>query len=277
MRMQLFEIEDLKGLPRSIRNGMTNYMRFLENRFNLYGAVVPRFLKAFKRMKGQRVVDLCSGAGGAWERILRNAKHRRSMTSGAHFEIHLTDLFPNKEGQERLRRSYPEIIRTHPESVDALCPPSTLKGFFTMFASFHHFRPEAAQAILQNAVKNGNGIGIFEMTQRHPLYFLFMLTVPFQIFLLTPFIRPFRASQWFWTYLIPVIPFAITFDGIVSGLRTYSKKELSAMILNLPRNHYQWEVGLLRFGPLPVGLTYALGYPAAGPSEMNVRTSPSKV
>ncbi len=46
--------------------------------------------------------------------------------------------------------------------------PRELKGFRTMFTSFHHFPPEEARAILQNAVDAGEGIGIFEITRRAP-------------------------------------------------------------------------------------------------------------
>jgi hypothetical protein len=35
-----------------------------------------------------------------------------------------------------------------------------------MFTSFHHFRPAAAEAIIQNAVDARQGIGIFEVTRR---------------------------------------------------------------------------------------------------------------
>jgi len=42
--------------------------------------------------------------------------------------------------------------------------PAELKGLRTMFTSFHHFLPEEARAVLQNAVDAGEGIGIFEIT-----------------------------------------------------------------------------------------------------------------
>ncbi len=55
-----------------------------------------------------------------------------------------------------------------------------------------------------------------------------MLFVPLGALLVTPFIRPFRWSRLVFTYVIPVLPLLIVFDGIVSCLRVYSPDELRA-------------------------------------------------
>ena len=39
-------------------------------------------------------------------------------------------------------------------------------------------------------------------------------------------------------YLIPVIPFVLWFDGIVSCMRTYSLRELGELTAGLPANGY---------------------------------------
>jgi hypothetical protein len=40
------------------------------------------------------------------------------------------------------------------------------------------------------------------------------------LFACTPWIRPFRWSRLLWTYVVPIIPAVLLFDGIVSCLRT---------------------------------------------------------
>ncbi|HXM61951.1 MAG TPA: hypothetical protein VN950_13935, partial [Terriglobales bacterium] len=74
-------------------------------------------------------------------------------------------------------------------------------------------------------------------------------------------IRPFRWSRLLWTYLIPVIPLVLLFDGVVSCLRTYRPQELREMVEKLkpPSCQYQWEIGELAGGKMPV--TYLIGYP----------------
>jgi hypothetical protein len=95
-----------------------------------------------------------------------------------------------------------------------------------------------------------------------------MLTLPLIALLTTPFIRPFRWSRLFWTYIIPAIPFVLCFDGIVSCLRTYSVEELHTLIAGVNATSsdtgYVWEVGHVPSPLSPIGVTYAIGYPSLG-------------
>jgi hypothetical protein len=81
------------------------------------------------------------------------------------------------------------------------------------------------------------------------------------LFIGTPWIRPFRWSRLLWTYLVPIIPLAMLFDGVVSCLRTYRPEELRAMVEKLTGREYGWEMGELSTGRAPI--TYLIGYPQA--------------
>ena len=73
---------------------------------------------------------------------------------------------------------------------------------------------------------------------------------------MTPAIRPFRWSRLFWTYILPAIPLAVVFDGIVSCLRTYRPNELLELTEGI--EGYRWESGESRDkGPIPI--TYLVG------------------
>ena len=52
---------------------------------------------------------------------------------------------------------------------------------------------------------------------------------------------PFRWPKLLAT-LIPIIPFVLTFDGIVSTLRTYTPEELADMARAAGTDNYHWEV-----------------------------------
>jgi hypothetical protein len=139
--------------------------------------------------------------------------------------------------------------------------PGELQGFRTMFTSFHQFPPEEARAILQNAVDAGQGIGIFEITRRTPSTIALMFPWAFMQFLFTPLIRPFRWSRLFWTYVVPIIPLVLLFDGVVSCLRTYRPQELREIISELSGIEYQWELGVHSSGSGRPPITYLIGHP----------------
>jgi hypothetical protein len=68
--------------------------------------------------------------------------------------------------------------------------------------------------------------------------------------------------------LVPIVPFVLWYDGIVSCLRAYSRNELEEMIGLLNSSAYQWNVGEDRSGFLPV--TYVLGYPVLAMTRPDV-------
>jgi hypothetical protein len=171
-----------------------------------------------------------------------------------------SDKFPNLKAFEKLQKSFPKNIDFSTEAIDAAQVPSKLKGFRTLFSSFHHFRPEDAREILSDAVSNNEGIAIFEFTQRKFSAILAMLLTPLFVLLVTPFIRPFRFSRILWTYLLPLVPLLVVFDGVVSCLRTYMPNELKEMTKNFSEN-YQWEIGELPVKASIVPVTYLIGYP----------------
>jgi len=139
--------------------------------------------------------------------------------------------------------------------------PGELQGFRTMFTSFHHFPPEEARAILQNAVDAGQSIGILEITRRAPSTIALMFPWALMLFVFTPLMRPFRWSRLLCTYLVPIIPLVLLFDGVVSCLRTYRPQELREIIKKLSGNEYQWEVGEHSKASSQATITYLTGYP----------------
>jgi len=133
----------------------------------------------------------------------------------------------------------------------------------TLFNAFHHFRPEMARRILQSAVDDRCPIAAFEFVGRHPVVLFAMLLNPLLMMLAVPFLRPFRWSWLPLTYLIPVIPLFVMWDGLVSCLRVYSEGELRDLVASLERgDRFEWEIGELPRRPAPA--SYLIGVPKAG-------------
>jgi hypothetical protein len=253
--MPLFEFHDQPWFPSYLRDYVTDGLQSAMSLGGIYRSIAARLNGAFQACKASRVVDLCSGGSGPWPWL-----HESLRDSHGHLaEICLTDLYPNTPAFERIQQESHGTITYWPESVDATKVPSELAGFRTMFSSFHHFPKQDAIGILRNAVANRQGIGVFEAARRHPLTFALNFLVLPGSFVTTPFIRPFRASRFFWTYLLPVIPFVLFYDGLVSCWRAYSTTQLSEMIASLNAEGYVWEVGEEPHGFFTV--TYLLGYP----------------
>ena len=95
-----------------------------------------------------------------------------------------------------------------------------------------------------------------------PLIFIFspLMTLLGYLFA-TPFIKPFRLSRLFWTYLIPLVPLATIWDGMVSFLRVYSVGELGELVEPLRTPGYTWEIGQASTGTPLFVFTYLVGYP----------------
>ena len=68
-----------------------------------------------------------------------------------------------------------------------------------------------------------------------------MFLMPLFAWILTPRMRPFRWSRLLWTYLLPVIPFVVFWDGLVSCVRTRTPQELLHLTTRFP--DYDWTAG----------------------------------
>jgi hypothetical protein len=253
--MPLFEFHDQPWFPTYLRDYVTDGLQSVMSLGGIYRSIAARLKNAFETCKASRVVDLCSGGSGPWPWLHESLRDSHGQLA----EIYLTDLYPNTRSFDRIREESHGTIIYWPKSVDATNVPAELPGFRTIFSSFHHFPKPVAIGILQNAVDNRQGIGIFEAARRHPVTIVQNVFMFLGGLVTAPFIRPFRLSRLFWTYILPVIPFVLCYDGVISSLRAYSTKQLREMIAALHADGYVWEVGEEPRGFVTV--TYLLGYP----------------
>ena len=150
------------------------------------------------------------------------------------------------------------------EPVDAKNTTTDIKGMRTLFSAFHHFKPADAKSILRNAVKDSAPIAIFEGADKNILSFLGILLITPLIFIIfTPFMKPFKLSRIFFTYIVPLIPITTVWDGLVSIVRMYTPKEMQKMAMEVDSPGYKWKSGKLR-GKAGNTVMYLTGYPAGG-------------
>jgi len=257
LRNLVFEFEDLSWFPNVIRESMTDYLRYLITRVNFYQPVIPLIAEGVNQTHASRIIDLCSGGGGAIEQIQRNLHQKSNLE----IEIILTDKYPNRSAFEYLSAKTNGSISFSDALVDAANVPKSLDGFRTIFSGFHHFDPLMAKMVIENAVYSKSGIGIFDGGDKNILSILFILFIhPIAFIFFTPFFKPFRLSRLLFTYFIPVIPFCTIWDGIVSIIRLYKPGELLTIASEVDNDNYLWKAGKMKskFG---MHVTYLIGYP----------------
>jgi hypothetical protein len=255
-RRQLVELEDLPWLPRAIRDGATNYLAWIVARSGQIEPVVP-VLERLLRVSGEReILDLCSGGAGPTREVVTRLRAR-----GLPVHAILTDLRPNVGALTDAAERSNGALSHSTQPVDATRVPAELAGVRTIWNAFHHFRPAQARAILANAVCARRPIAVFELVSREPLQLLGLFFAPLVALLTVPFWRPFRIESLLLSWLVPLIPLVILWDGIVSWLRIYSESELRELVAPLAGDDYAWEIGKIRMGRLPVHASYLLGSP----------------
>jgi hypothetical protein len=259
-RWHLWEFNDLAWFPQTFRNALTAYLGVLERWSKPYHAVHGRILAALRAGGENTVVDLCTGNG-----VSALALRDSALAEGLKVKLILTDLFPSHDRQTPVARAgEPEIVYWE-RPVDARTPmvDGDRAAFRTLFTAFHHFRPADAAKILQSAVDARAGIAVAELTHRSLANCLKYLAAPLLVCVLMLGVRPIRWNWLCFTFLIPILPLAIAWDGMVSNLRTYSPAELAELVESV-RDHetFDWQIGQTHGSRLFPVITFLIARPA---------------
>jgi hypothetical protein len=251
LRFHLFEFGDQRWFPQTLRDAETAYLaacyRLLPK---LLQWCAERILPLLPAGDPARILDLCSGAGGPIPLLVEELEKR-----GCRVRVTLTDRYPNPAPSSDPR------VAWLGEPVDAARVPPELEGVRTLFSAFHHFRPEDASAILKDAFDRRRPICVFEGGSGTVLGACAMLGVPLAVLALMPLARPFRWAYFVFTYLIPLLPFLVWWDGMVSLARIYSPEQLKQLTADMQAPGYVWEIGRAGGLGIPGGLPYLIGRP----------------
>lgn len=259
-RWHLFEWEDQPWLPSLFRDFITDHLHTFMRQEDLFAPAVPLIVDALKATGQRHLIDLCSGGGGPYPRMVESL----SKTMGESVTATLTDLFPNRQAAERLGKQPDCGVRFRNEATSAFDVPRELAGMRTMFTSLHHFQPHDVRKMLASAVASGQAFGAFEITQRDLLTLLAIGGFSFfRGILATHQVGPMTAARFLTTYVVPVAPAVYAWDGMVSCLRSYTPQELIDFTKEFAGAGYAWKSGDLEaahsYGQYRV--TYLVGTP----------------
>lgn len=153
------------------------------------------------------------------------------------------------------------------DSLDLQQPPAFRRVFRLFSLAFHHFPDPLANSILANTLTTSSGFAILELQARTLSSWIMMALMGPLLLLITPFYFWRDPVHLIFTYLIPIVPFVVVFDGFISSLRTRTGEEIKSMIDNVNMHASQdWEI---RWGSewhtWPIGeMTWVIGVKNSG-------------
>lgn len=208
----------------------------------------------------------------------------------------LTDLAPHPAAWHPLCASRPSLhyvaapvdAAAAPDShalLAGLGLPTDRRILRTFHLSFHHFPDALAVAILRDTFRTADAVAIVELIERSAASLLMeaLMVVPMAV--LTPWWACVGAGpgdagrgwgvgggvDWvllFFTYVLPIVPFVVVFDGWMSSLRARTPGEVMALVERAKREpgteaglgeDWEWESGR-ECHTWPIGYTtYVVG------------------
>lgn len=223
---------------------MTRYLQAFHQILKTESHLLPLVEKGLSYSPSPKIIDLCSGSGGPMIDVFKNLKKKDSH---AGLKMTLTDLYPNQKAIRELKKE--ENLDYLEEAIDATKVNPQLEGLRTIVSGLHHMKPELAKQVLQNAKDNNQPILIFEISDNATPTFLWWLAFPVAFIsslFVTPLVRPMTWQQLVFTYLIPILPIFIAWDGAVSNVRTYTLEDMEELTQGLSDDQYQWEMGKIK-------------------------------
>jgi hypothetical protein len=253
-RVNLPEVEDQPWCPAWLRDAMTGYLQVVIGLTRPYDVAIPAISELLDQTASDRIVDLASGAGGPWPQLLPALRESRPS-----LRVTLTDLNPHDQSRHGLGSC--DGLRYLPESLSADDAPKELGGVRTMFTALHHLEPERVRSVLSAAQRDRVGFAAFEATHRSGRGLLVTIFIPLLVLALMPRVKPRRALPLILTYLPPLLPLLIWWDGFASTLRTYTAEELRALAAEIAEPGYSWQVTEVSVPGAPIPVLCMTGTP----------------
>ncbi|KAI9723240.1 MAG: hypothetical protein M1812_001122 [Candelaria pacifica] len=248
---RLFEIDDQEFTPANIRFLVQEVLTaFWTARLPLIQRTSPASLAASvilrtlanppldSSVSEVMIVDFASGAGGPTPTIERIVNAERKKRGEKEIVFTLSDIKPHVEAWRKATKQS-MFLDYIDRSVDATDPPQEVtsdhsgqrKRVFRLYClAFHHFDDGMAKKVLESTLESSDGFAIVELVSRQISSFILMLLYIPTIFIVTIFWYPFSLEMLFYTYIIPIVPFIVVFDGFISALRTRTFGEVLSLV-----------------------------------------------
>jgi hypothetical protein len=240
------ELEDYDWFPRLLRRYQVDFIGAIVKWFAVYQPLTAVLKQLLQQNNLKKITDCCSGSGDPAMYMHRQLKGMVQTV--------LTDKFPQLLPVKVPGAEYMT------ESRDVLQLQPDVQQLYTMYNSFHHFSSAEQEKILQQFAGNRTAFIIAEILQPDALTFIkIVFTTTIGQLLLTPFIKPFSLLRLFFTYLLPVNIITMTYDGIVSVLKSKTVKQYRQLSEGISTSAYSITVSNLKSST--ASLIYITGTP----------------
>jgi hypothetical protein len=227
------ELEDYDWFPRLLRRQQVDFIGNVVKWFKIYQPLVPVLRQMLQQHKLQSVTDCCSGSG-------EPAVWIHGQLSGA-VQTTLTDKFP-----QLLAAKVPGVEYIT-ESRDILQLQPDAQQLYTMYNAFHHLSTTEQEKILQQFAGKRTAFIIAEILQPGiPAFLQVLFTATVGQLLLAPFVKPFSLARLFFTYLLPINIITVTYDGIISVLKSKTASQYSKLTSSFNTTGYSIAVNTIR-------------------------------
>ncbi|MGC4103030.1 hypothetical protein [Ferruginibacter sp.] len=215
----LKELEDHNWFPAILRRWQMEFIGNMAVWTKLYQPLAPVLQQLIQQNKITALQDTCSGSGIPAVYIHQQLANKIPLL--------LTDKYPD------LSFKNSEAITYAAPTADVLKMEFNNSACYTMYNAFHHFSNEEQQLLLKRFSEAGTSFLIAEILEPSVLNVLKIAVTGIVLQLFTaPFVRPFSWARLFFTYIIPVNLFTVTYDGIISVLKSKTVQQYAAMLKN---------------------------------------------
>lgn len=224
-RIHFFEFVDQPWLKGEAREAYVGGLTMIHRLFGPYSGAAEPLRSLSSEVGSADVLDLGSGSGEHIRTLLAD-----SDATGCQLpRIILSDLFPQLPAYEALKASFSGVdyIST---PVSAFDSPESAPKVRSIFTAFHHFSPQHAKQLIEDAFRKGDGLFIAEFNERSIIAFLTVVLCS-PTLLLTPFFfGRFSWAKLLLCFPVPLIPLMLLFDGVVSNFRVYTRADIQSML-----------------------------------------------
>ncbi|MCQ8129164.1 hypothetical protein [Methylomonas rivi] len=229
--MRLFEFGDLDGVSNLYHIYLREYLVFFYKVFGYYKLWVPSFSNFIKRVGKNKYLECCSGAGEPLTLI--DSQLDKNEVGLVNYL--LSDIRPNPDVVNKFNQNQLSRFRYIENPVDVTQDLDKFDCPKIFINSFHHFSKKQVEKILINNFKNKNEIVVLEYVSNSLLGYLSMTVGPLVVFLTLPFLVKLRhlPIMALFTYVFPLFPLMMLWDGIVSCLHEHSVEDLKQIVNKL--------------------------------------------
>ncbi len=236
--MHLFEFMDQDWLPGSLRDTLRDILECGNSQpfRTYYECVTSQVIQEAKDRDCSSIWELGAGTAPITRRLLKNEGLRNASTGKENSKNHLSFGVCDRNPDQSLSQELHEIdtldrLRVVEDSIDFNKLPSVLPwpkdALLVLSATLHHLPKQQRIEALSNLTRSGNVLIVAEPLRKTltSVLFTFLSFVPAILTPLRYARRPEAFRRFAWCWLFPIAPIMFTWDGIVSCLRQWTRRE----------------------------------------------------